>query len=176
MSSLKTIAHPYAKAIFDLACEQNQLLHWQNMLTALKSLLNNQKIKLCFTVLSNEQKAKTIFDLTKDLLDQKGKNLVYLLIKNQRLEAIDEIYACFKKLKLNFEQVKKLKLVSATNLTDTEIQTLAQAMQKRLKMLVEFEIIIDPKLIAGIIISCDDIMIDASISGQIKRLTRVLSL
>jgi len=61
--------------------------------------------------------------------------------------------------------------VSAFELTDTQRDTMAQALSKRLDRKVRIVSTVDDSLIGGAIIRAGDLVIDGSVKGRLEKMT-----
>ena len=91
MSMLSTTARPYARAIFNIALENNELGRWSNMLTILAELSQAPGFSTLIHLpeLSTESLANTILEIVGAHLDNQGKNLVQLLAQNKLLKLLN---------------------------------------------------------------------------------------
>ncbi|AKO44748.1 F0F1 ATP synthase subunit delta [[Haemophilus] ducreyi] len=177
MSELSTVARPYAKAAFDFALEQGQLDKWQEMLQFSALVAENEQVVEYITSsLASSQISEIFLQICDDQLDQYGQNFIRVMAENKRLAILPEVFNRFNALHAEYEAIKKVIVVSATELSQAQEEKIAKAMEKRLGQKVRLTTEIDSTLLAGIIIKYDDIVIDGSSRGQLNRLTQALSL
>ena len=100
MAEISTIARPYAVALFKLAKEEKKLSSWSDFLALLNGLVTNKELNafLGDTKVLDIDREKTLLKCVGDI-DEKGKNLVKLLIENKRLMVIPHIFDIFEELK-----------------------------------------------------------------------------
>ena len=65
-------------------------------------------------------------------------------------------------------------VLSAYDLTDTQLKDLAGVLRKRLGAEVEMTVETDPSLIGGIVIRAGDLVIDGSVRGKLHKLATEL--
>ncbi|MDP8162643.1 F0F1 ATP synthase subunit delta [Pasteurella skyensis] len=177
MSEISTIARPYAKAAFDFALENDQLDKWQEMLLFLKLVVQEEQVSSYLqSVSSPQQIADTIVGICEEQLDQHGQNFIRIMAENRRLTALPSVLKAFIKLRSEYESIKDVEVISATQLSKANETKIATAMEKRLNSKVRIVSKVDQSLIAGIIIRYDDIVIDGSSLGQLNRLANELRL
>ncbi|MDF7670493.1 F0F1 ATP synthase subunit delta [Orbaceae bacterium ESL0721] len=175
MTDLTTIARPYAKAAFDFAVEHNSIETWQMMLGFASLVSQNDQVK---NILTSDAKpaaiAKFIEDICQDSLDEYGRNFIKVMAENRRLSLLPDVLTLFNQYCLDREQVADVDLISATQLTDTQLNKITKAVEQRLSKKVKLKCEIDKSLISGFIIRTGDMIIDSSIKGRLNRLNDVL--
>jgi F-type H+-transporting ATPase subunit delta len=180
MAETITIARPYARAAFEQAHATGELNRWSNLLQvaafiaadpSMRSLLENPK-------LSAQEKSNLMLDLCgevlKDDIPEAGRNFISLLADNRRLTVLPHITAIFETLRTEAEKTIQAQLVTAFTITDTQRKKIAKALKAKLKRNVELECTVDESLIGGAMIRAGDLVIDASVQGQLERLAAAL--
>ncbi len=177
MAEKRTIARPYAQAIFDLARKQQDLARWSGILELLaaiaadaqmQSLINNPKV-------SDEQLRGIFLDIAGERLDQSATALVDLLIENRRLDILPEIAALYESYRAEAEKVVQAEVISAFPVSDEQQSAISEALKQRLGREVTIESRTDEALIGGAIIRAGDMVIDGSVTGHLDRLSHTLS-
>ena len=107
-------------------------------------------------------------------LDEEGRNLVKLLVQNDRLPLLPDIAALYERLKRERQGVLQVEVISAYTLDQAEKQTLAGVLKERLDRDIEINAERDPDLIGGILIRAGDLVIDGSVRGQLHKLDNEL--
>ena len=104
----------------------------------------------------------------------RGTNLLHLLAEYGRLEVLPEIATQFEKLKAWAEKTVRVKLITATGVDKSVIESISKALEKRLGRAVKLECEIKAGLIGGAIIQAEDMVIDGSVESRVKRLADTL--
>jgi len=177
MAESSTIARPYAQAIFELAKQSNNLTHWLDMLAAIKSVTDDNQIKMLISnpKVIDAQLADLLVSVCAESLDQEGKNLVKVLAENGRLVVLNEILEIFRELKDEAEKTIQANVVSAFELNADQISNLQSALKNRFGCEVEISSEIDESIIGGAVIRAGDVIIDGSITTQLERLSSTLT-
>jgi len=181
MSDFETAARPYARALFELASEENKLQQWQDNLQQAALIAADPDMLAMF-----EQPAILAKELAELFLgvsaaagieaDADFSNLIALLAENDRLAALPTISAQFATLKQEAEGKIEVLVRSAMKLSAKQQQDkIASSMAKRLGKEVSITTEIDASLIAGAIVTAGDLVIDGSASGQMQKLTIALN-
>ncbi|MCP4431400.1 MAG: F0F1 ATP synthase subunit delta [Gammaproteobacteria bacterium] len=181
MSDFETAARPYAKALFELASENDQLEDWNDRLQVAgviasdaemnsviesPSMLASQQAELFISVYSAVNNAPVAND--------EFKNLISLLAENGRLASLPSISVILESLKRESEGKVEVQVTSALELSDKQQQDIANSLVKKLGKEVSITTAVDESLIAGAIIQAGDMVIDGSARGRLDKLTIAL--
>lgn len=183
MADNNTIARPYAQAIFELAQESGRLGVWSDSLRLAGELTADGRVAefLGNPALSDEQRLEFLTGLFAEadcpLLggdDDKGSNLLKLLIENGRVGVLPEIAERFDALRAEVENTVDVVISSATELNTAQQQEIVAALTSRLGRAVRLQTEIDENLIGGAVIRAGDIVIDGSLRARLDGLTSAL--
>ena len=96
MAELSVIAHPYAQALFSLAKQTKQEDVWLSRLSDLQQVVVNPEFSelLNNPEIEGSQVISVINTLLKDNASIEVTNLLSVLIENNRVSALPEIYRC----------------------------------------------------------------------------------
>ncbi|WP_299003148.1 F0F1 ATP synthase subunit delta [uncultured Shewanella sp.] len=172
MAELTTIARPYAKAAFDFAVEKNAVESWAEMLNFMALVSENESMHPLLTGgLSSQKLAELFIGVCGEQLNEQSQNLVRVMAENGRLEALPAVYQQYVELRNEWAKEIEANIVSATELSSTQLQEISVSLEKRLARKVKLNCSIDTTLIAGVIIHAGDLVIDGSVRGKISRLS-----
>lgn len=177
MAELRTLARPYAKAVYEYAESAGALDKWSESLQLLSSVVSEESVEqlLSSPEFTTQQQAATVNDICGDSLDEKGRNLVALLAEYRRLPLLPFIYTQFRDLKAAREKAVDVELFSASPLDDEQRQKFSQALSTRLARNVNISVSIDQSLIGGVLIRAGDTVIDGSLRGRLSKLAQALN-
>ena len=176
MAEKSTIARPYAQAAFSMAESQNNLKIWSDMLQlvaavvsedAMRELIGNPSIE-------NDKVIEIIIDICGDGLDQYGQNFVRILAENERLDVTSEIADLYEAKRAEAERTVEAVVTSAFPLSEAQQAQLVAALKKRLGRDVELVTKTDENIVGGAIVRAGDLVIDASVTGQLEQLANTL--
>jgi len=172
MAEKRTIARPYAQAVFAIAEEQNALKAWSEMLAAAATVAAHPDVLPLYgnPRFDRDALAGLFLDICGDALSERGRNLIKVLAENDRLMVLPEIAALYETARAEAESTVKAQVVSATTLSDAQKQTIAEALKRRLGRDVSLECSVDEALVGGAIIRAGDLVIDGSVVGKLERL------
>jgi len=183
MADFGTVARPYARAVFDVAREANDLAGWSAALAAAASVSGDPAAREYLTrpELGTGQRSEFVGTIAAGLpggsvlASNEGRNLLRLLAENDRLDALGEISAQFDQLKAEQENKVRVTLVSASDVDSATADRIASALSKKLGRSVELELELDASLIGGAVIRAEDMVIDDSIRTRLTRLASALA-
>lgn len=180
MSDMTTIARPYAKAVFELALETNQLAAWSDILVSMaQAVLLPEAIQFinnpATTQVEQEQLILAVVLRLKSTVEHPLiERFVALLAENNRLLFIPGIYVQYEQLRADQEKTLTATVSSFTPLSDGQQQQLIKKLTQRLHRKVTLEMSIDESLLGGALIQAGDLVIDGSVRGQLLKLASSL--
>lgn len=177
MSQRRSLARPYAEAVFRLASERGTLRKWSEMLAFAAAVAADERVRAAVNnpLRTREQIAALFLDLCGGRLDAEAANLVRVLAEHRRLALLPEIAALFEERRAEAEGRLQASVVSAFPLSAEQAQALARALERRFGRAVALESKVDPRLLGGIVVRVGDLVIDGSVRGRVERLAAQLS-
>jgi len=170
------IAKRYARAIFDIASEDQSYDDWLNKL----KLISDTRAEVNFanvlnsTKLSFSKKMNLIDDVFSNKLNKLQLNFLKLLTKNQSFFIIHDIYKQFLGLIEKRNNLIRVTVTSPYKISDdlkNQILNLVNDISGADSIIEEK---IDSELIGGVVIRLGDTVIDGSIKNKVKQLRREL--
>jgi F-type H+-transporting ATPase subunit delta len=179
MSSLTTLARPYAKAAFSLAQEggAGALKSWQDMLQLASEIAANPSVAglLDNPLVAPAQAVDLLAAAGGSRFDERFGAFLGVLGANRRLPLLAEITVLFGQLKQAAEQRLLVRVVAAQPLSEDQASRMSSALARRFKCAIELETEIDPQVLGGAVIYAGDQVIDGSLQGRLNRLSAALS-
>ena len=183
MAETGTLARPYARAIFDLAREDDSLSAWSDALGAAGEVAGDPDASAFLARRELDDGARVSFLLSvcdvaghARMLDTgRGRNLLRLLAENRRLEVLPEISAQFDALKARAENTVKVRLVTAAGVEESVVGRIGAALERKLGRAVEVELQQDPELLGGAVIQAEGQVIDGSVKSRLSELAGALT-
>ena len=182
-SAFSRIARPYARAVFELAREQNDLAGWSHALDLfamivadenMAALINNPRApaeQLQNVILETAAESAKV---SVNKLDKHAVNLIKLLARNRRLRALPEIARAFAELRAEAEGVVAVSITSAAEIPPPQRAQFSSALQKNLGRKIELEFAVDATLIGGAVVRAGDSVIDGSVRAGLRQLAAAL--
>ena len=176
MAETVTIARPYAEALYRLASETKALDQWSEMLAAASAVANDETMRDAIgnPKLTRADVEAIFLSVLGKRLNAAGENLVRLLVHNGRLAVLPQIAALFEKLRAEQSGVMEADIASAFPLAAAQIEELAALLEKRFARKVTTRVSVDPELLGGVKIIAGDVVIDASVRGQLDKMAFAL--
>lgn len=176
MPAQSNVARPYAQALFELALERDALSVWDDRIRLLAAVADDP-VMVGLTHdprISSERLSALIIDVCGDRLDQEGENLVRLLVRNNRVDAIRDIAQAYAALRADAEKVVVAHMTTASPLDESRQKQFTEALQSKLGRSVNLEFEVDEELIGGAVIRAGDRVIDGSVKAQLEQLAGAL--
>ncbi|MGE5028201.1 MAG: F0F1 ATP synthase subunit delta [Betaproteobacteria bacterium] len=176
MAEVITIARPYAEAVYRIAEQGGALDKWSQMLELAAAVVADPQMQ---TLIGNprltaEQQRDVFLAVCEKRLDEQGVNMVRLLLENGRLTLLPVIHEQFEQLRALHGGVMETEIVSAYPLSDAEKDDLVRRLEAKYKRKIEATVTLDPELIGGVRIVAGDVVIDASVRGQLQNMAFTL--
>ena len=171
------LARKYAKAIFELACENDQLKEYGADLAKVQQLYTQcpeLKAYLCNPNIRPEDKKSLLREVFEGGVQEMVLNFLLLLIDKRRMqvfEAINEIFIQLSNEKLG---IAVADVTAAGQLTETQLQELKEKLERVTGKQVSLREHSDPSLIGGVVVRIGDRRIDGSIKGRLAAMTAEL--
>jgi len=177
MAEITTIARPYAQAVFALAQDTNQLAEWSQMLSFLTGVYANAEVQtaLANPTLTKQDVERLLLALTGERLNNAARNLLIVLVRNDRISALPEIAAVYDRLKEQHENVLEATIESAFPLEEPQVNAIVQKLEKRSGRKVVPTVAVTPALIGGVKIQIGDDVWDGSVRGQLDGMATALA-
>ena len=172
MSSLTTLARPYAKAAFEIAREQGRLPQWGAALDAASNAVAVPEMAewLASPELDAARAIDLIAETAGDAADESFRRFLAVLADNGRLALLPEITGLFARLRQDAENRLEVRVVSAVALDDDQAERMSAALAKRFERTIALHNEVDAGLLGGAVIYAGDEVIDGSVLGRLKRL------
>ncbi len=177
MSSLTTLARPYAKAAFELAQQADELPGWSSMLELAGTVASDDTVSAVLhnPGVSSAASAGLIIDAGAEAFSTGFADFLKVLSVNNRLSLLTEISRLFSLLREEAEKRLSVRVVSAAALDDAQAQKMSEALARRFGKQVELVSEIDAEVLGGAVIYAGDQVIDGSLRGRLGKLEQSLN-
>jgi len=171
----QAIVEPYAEALMAVAKEQNAVEAFgsdiQFILTTLVESEDFRRL-LGAPLIPEQVKKDLLISLFSSQVQPFVASFLGLLVDRRRVLFLEAICLQFQALLRTMNQVALAEISTAVELTEAQQETLKQKVKELTGAnSVELSIKLNPDLIGGVIIKVGSQVIDASIRGQLRRLT-----
>ena len=172
MARTGTVARRYAEAAFEIALRDDTVDAWLDQLTQLGQATSNTSV---VRTLENpnvpfEARHRALLDVLGDgTLPQVG-NLLGLVLRRRRVDALVEIAREFRRLYNRRAGIVEATATSALPLAEDEVAALRSRLEQMTDGKVELDMKVDPQLLGGVQVRIGDLLIDGSVRGRLERL------
>ena len=186
MADNNTIARPYARAMFQVAQENNALAEVSASLAMARQLMSDGRVAryLANPALTDEERLAFLTDLFRTAEGEEsvfggrsdhGVNTLKLLLEYGRVAALPEMADHYEALKAEVENTVDVTVTSAAPLSSEQQQAIVSALKERLGRNVSLATKIDENLIGGAVIRAGDVVIDGSVRARLEGLANALT-
>ncbi len=179
MALNKTIARPYAKALFEEALENNLQSQWMDILSILAIVVDVEQTKQAILnpKIPNSELATLLIDAVRQQVQNLNDNLLSplqnflaLLIENKRLILLPAIADLFREMLNDNAGVVEAELTSAFPLNEQSKQHITSKLAKRFNSKVVLKVNEDQSLLGGVIIRVGNWVLDGSVKEKLSQL------
>jgi len=176
MAATSSLARPYARAVFELAAESGDYGTWSRALGFLAAVVSDKSLQ---NVVGNPrveraELEKLFDDLCGDRVPDSARNLLRLMMDNDRLELLPDVAAQYEVLRAEAEGSVDAEVRTARPLSEEQQEKLAKALEERLGRKVNLTVHEDKSLIGGAVIRAGDLVIDGTAKGRLEKMASAL--
>lgn len=176
MAELATIARPYAEAVFRVA-QPTKLNLWAEVLSEMSQVAAVPEFR---EIAGDPRYARAelvhiFLGSLKVAVDAEAKNFISMLVENSRLALLPEIEQQFRELKNAFESTADAQIVSAFPMSDSQVNELLAALEKKFGRKLNASLSVDASLIGGVRVTVGDEVLDSSVSARLQNMQTVLA-
>ena len=169
------IARRYAKALFDLADDSNQLDRVWDDLKSLSSITKESAELAHFLqdpLLSTERKTVIFSTMLKDKLDALTLKFVLFLVEKKRIGLLQHCCTAFDDLYYLNRGILKVAIISAMEMGTDQINSIKQKLKEKFQKEIESHVSINPSLLGGFKVIVGDQVLDFTLETQLQRIKK----
>jgi len=170
------VASRYAKSVLDLAVDKGQLEEVYNDMLYLQQVIGASRESLNLLrspAIKSDIKIKAINAVTAGKISVITTAFTSLMINKAREAVLPEIISSFIKQYKDKKGIQIVKLTTAVPVSDAVRNTIVEQVKKTGNIQnLELEEVVDPNIIGGFVLHTGDKLIDASISYDLKNISR----
>ncbi|MBX3630875.1 MAG: F0F1 ATP synthase subunit delta [Nitrosomonas sp.] len=176
MAEAVTVARPYADAVYKLAVIRNALVEWSEMLRDAADIAENENVKALIgnPIVTSRQLGELLLEIGKNKFNEDGRKFLLMLAENGRVGLLPQIRYLFERLKAQHDGVLEANIVSAFEISNSQLEKLVGTLEQKFKRKVEAKVTVNPELIGGVIVEIGDEVFDASVRGKLEAMTNAL--
>ena len=173
----ETLARRYATAIFNLAKAANDVdAIGRDLATASQAIYGSDDVRRFYLspVFGRKKKEDVLLGVFDGKLSDIALHALLLLVRKRREALLPPIVAEYEKLALANAGKDPLEIVSARELTPSELSGIVVRLSRRYGKTFDVTQRTDPALLGGMRITMGDRRIDGSLAGRLEELSREL--
>ncbi len=176
MAEARTVARPYAEAVFKLARVGDTLPAWSDMLQLTATVASDERIRALIgnPKIPAKRLSELLLSICGDKLSSEGRNFILLLVENHRVEILPQVSELFEQLKAQHEGVLEANIASAFAMSDVQLKDLVLNLEAKFKRKIEAKVSVNPELIGGVKVEIGDEVLDASVRGKLEAMAIAL--
>ena len=166
----------YAQALFSLKRDSNQAEETQKEIKELIKIIKDNPdflILLNAPYIDKEERIK-IVDKVFISIDEEIRNLIKVVVENNRVLYLLEIFEDYNSLANEYRGVKEGLVYSAMPISEEQINKITSKISEIEKCPIELRNIIDPSLIGGVKVVINDHIYDGTIKHHIENMKLTL--
>ena len=169
-------ARRYARAVFELAQEEDQVAEWGDRLEKVRELLSDPEVAAVLTnpTIATERRMALVSSAPR-VFDTEATNLVMLLIESDRVRDVVGIEEEFQRLADEAAGRVRATVTTAVELSAEDRDRVADGLSKRLGKDVHLDVLVDPRILGGLKLQYGDRLVDASVATRLQQLRRRLA-
>jgi F-type H+-transporting ATPase subunit delta len=173
------IAAPYAEAMLSIATNQNLVDEFgdsaRGILAVMETLPGLQDF-LASPLVTADRKKALLQEAFASSLHPLMLNLLNMLADRRRILFLKQVCERYLALQRKLQKVALAEVISAKELSDAQREAVIERVKQMTQSVgVELKIKVDPDLIGGVIVRVGSQVIDASLRGQLRRLSLQLA-
>lgn len=171
MENIK-LSRIYARAIFDIASEKNEVNKILGLLNILvEEIENNYDFKkfLNNPVIENSKKIE-LLDKILSSNSEIEKNIINYLVDKNRISFLQGIKKSYLEIYYDTQNEIVVKAIFPTELTESQKEKLVNKLEKLKSKKIILDIEVDKTLVTGGIIKINDEVIDGSLKSQLNKI------
>jgi F-type H+-transporting ATPase subunit delta len=175
----RAAAMRYARALFDVALKESDVVTVQNALQGFADLVRSHDVlahAFSNPSITIAQKRAVV----KALLDRAGSvpaplsKLILLLADRDRLVLLTDIAAAYNDRVLDYQNVVRGRVTTAVPLEAAKVQALEQGFARATGRKVVLESAVDPSIIGGVVTRLGSTVYDGSVVTQLQKMKQAL--
>ena len=171
---MEEIAQVYARALFEVASEQDSLDEVREQLGAFADAVHENRDLAVFFFSPYFSVLEKKDGLQRTVLDANPAidNFLQALIERHRMPAIFRIRSQFDALWDEERKLLPVQVTSAIELDAETVQSLGERIGKEIDRTVEVSSNVDPDILGGIVLRVGNVILDASIRNRLEQLRK----
>ncbi len=177
--SASALTRRYAKALVELAVEQQAVDRYGEELATVNAVLSQEELLrqlLESPTLAMDKKAAMLADLAAALnLSEGMRKFLGLVLSKDRLSFLPQIEDTYRRLADELSGVLRARITAAVELDAAQQQAIGASLEQQTGKKVALSVNVDPQLIGGVQAEIGGRLFDGSVRTQLKRIEESLT-
>jgi F-type H+-transporting ATPase subunit delta len=171
---VEEIAQVYARALFEVASEQDALDRVHDELGAFADAMsgNRELMTFFFSPYFSGEEKKDGLQRAVTGASPAFTNFLEALIERHRMPAIFRIRTEFNGLWDEARKLLPVQIISAIALGEDEVKSLGERIGRQVDRHVEVSAEVDPDILGGVVLRVGNVILDASIKNRLEQLRK----
>ncbi|WP_028543910.1 F0F1 ATP synthase subunit delta [Paenibacillus taiwanensis] len=177
MSQDTVVAKRYAKALFQLALEQQSVSEREQQLKyVVQAIASSHELELLLTTPNIDVKGKkeVLNSAFQGHVSENVVNTIQLLVERGRINILGDVLASYVHIAGEALGTADAIVTSAVALSESEKQDVAASFGRKVNRTIRVHNVVDPSIIGGIQVRIGDRLFDGSLSGKLDRMEKAL--
>ncbi len=171
---MEEIAEVYARAVFEVAVENDALDRVRDELGEFADALNESRelqVFLFSPYFSTKEKSEGL-DKAISGADETFVNFLELLVEKHRMPALFRIRRAFDARWQEENKLLPVQVTSAVDLDEKLVQGIGERIQEQTGRKVDLSSNVDPDVLGGLVLQVGNMVLDASVRSRLERLRK----
>lgn len=171
---MEEIAEVYARALFEVASEQDVLDQVHEQLGQFADALNDSRdlMQFFFSPYFSTNEKKAALERAVEGAEPAFLNFLEALIERHRMPVIFRIRTRFEQLWDEAHKLLPVEVTSAVELDDAIVRSIGERVGEQTGLQVELSSRVDPDILGGIVLRVGNFILDASIVHRLEQLRK----
>jgi F-type H+-transporting ATPase subunit delta len=171
---MEEIAQVYARALFEVASEQDMLDRVHDELGAFADAMGGSRelMSFFFSPYFSVTEKKAGLERAVTGASPAFENFLQALIERHRMPAIFRIRTDFNALWDEARKLLPVQIISAIALEESEVRSLGDRIGRQVDRDVQVSAEVDPDILGGVVLRVGNVILDASIRNRLEQLRK----
>ena len=169
---MEEIAEVYARALFEVALDQDKLDQIHDQLGQFADAMDESLDlrRFFFSPYFSTDEKKQALNKSVKGADEAFMNFLQALLERHRMPVIFRIQGRFEQLWEEEHRLLPVEVTSAVALDERTVSSIGESIGKQLGRTIELSSSVDPEIIGGVVLRVGSFVLDASIRNRLEKL------
>lgn len=172
-TQITTSSKIYANSLISVNTDYDKVLDELKLVSEVIKNSKDLSETLKNPAISKQTKFEILEEVFKTRIDEKILNFLKVLLDKDKFGEFDEIYAAYLQMYDDIKNIKRVKVVSAIDLSDNWKTKITEKLNQKFQKTVIASWETDEKIIGGLVIKSEDEIFDASLKNKLYKLSKM---